>query len=239
MDQKQQHSLIIRIILVLLVAIAGYFWGGLTVYKQIFPYEQMKLAINQVLVKTGEARPRNTLFQVFSPQADVVMIGDSITEAAPWDEIFPQIKIANRGIGGDRADDILKRMEPIFAVSPKKAFLMVGINDIYAGLSVAAIFENYTNIVSQLQGKRIKVYIQSTIECSESRCGNRLYKVRELNDKLKAFAAKNDITFININSGLSTERGGLLPQYTYDGMHLLGSGYLKWSETISPYVKSN
>ncbi|KAF0159755.1 MAG: lipolytic protein [Syntrophaceae bacterium] len=166
------------------------------------------------------------------------MIGDSITAGGEWSEIFSQTKIANRGIGGDRAEDILRRMEPIFAVNAKKAFVMVGINDIFRYESINTIFNNYTNIVQQLRSKGTEVYIQSTLECSKSRCGNKLEKARELNEKLKAYAAQHEIAYININNGLTSETEGLLKEYTPDGIHLLGSGYLKWSKTISPYVYS-
>jgi len=166
------------------------------------------------------------------------MIGDSITAGGEWSEIFSQTKIANRGIGGDTTEDILRRMEPIFAVNAKKAFVMVGINDIYRDQSINTIFNNYKDIVQQLRSKGTEVYIQSTLECSKSQCGNKLEKARELNEKLKVYSAQHKLTFVNINNGLTSETEGLLKEYTYDGLHLLGSGYLKWSKTISPYVYS-
>ena len=116
---------------------------------------------------------------------------------------------------------------------------MVGINDIYYGKSVETIFGNYTSIVQQLLGKGIKVYIQSTLECSKSVCGDKLEKIRELNARLSAYAEQHTLNYININDGLTTETDGLLKDYTYDGVHLLGSGYLAWSKTIAPFVLSN
>lgn len=191
------------------------------------------------LQKPNEPKPRNTIFQTFTPQVTVVMIGDSITEGGEWSDIFPQTKIANRGIGGDKTDDILRRMEPIFSVNAKKAFVMIGINDIYNWQTIDTIFNNYIDIVRQLKSKGTDVYIQSTLECSKNKCGDKLEKVRELNKKLKAYAAEQKITYININDGLTTEEDGLLGQYSLDGVHLLGSGYLKWSKTLSPYIASN
>ena len=35
----------------------------------------------------------------FSPNADLVMFGDSITEWAPWADIFRDISMVNRGLG--------------------------------------------------------------------------------------------------------------------------------------------
>ncbi len=221
----------------------GYFFGGLTVYKELFLFEQIRsiknIFFDDYLQQAYEPKPRNTLFQIFSPTANVVMIGDSITQSGVWDEIFTETRVSNRGIGGDRTDDILLRMEPIFAVNAKKAFIMVGINDIYRGRSIEHIFTNYKNIVQQLRNKGVAVYIQSTLECSVSKCGNKLEKVRELNTKLKSYAVEQKIPYIDINVGLTSEKQGLLSDYTNDGLHLLGKGYLKWSQTISPYVYAN
>jgi lysophospholipase L1-like esterase len=225
---------------ILFIGVTCYFWGVLTFYKQIFPSEQLRVLKNALFGSSSvEPKWRNTIFQTFSPQANVVMIGDSITEDAEWSEIFPQVNIANRGINGDKTDDILRRMEPIFAVNAKKAFIMVGINDIYQGRSVETTFANYTNIVQQLKSKGSAVYIQSTLECNKNACGDTLDKIRLLNLKLKAYAAQQKLIYININEGLTSEKYGLLNDYTYDGIHLLGSGYLKWSRTIAPYVNSN
>lgn len=143
---------------------------------------------------------------------------------------------ANRGISGETAEDILKRMDPIFAVQPEKAFVMVGINDVYDGQRVDNIFKNYINIVEQLRARNITVFIQSTVECSINTCGNRIDKVRELNQRLKAYAAEQHITYINLNDRLASEREGLLSDYTYDGMHLRASGFMQWKAMIEPYV---
>jgi lysophospholipase L1-like esterase len=225
----------------------GYLWGGLTVYKQIFPFEQMRL-VKDVL--TGKYTGNNSLpanpnwkgrreqFEIFGRQADVVMIGDSITHAGHWDDIFPNIKIANRGIDSDRTDDVIGRMDNIVSVKPKKAFVMIGINDLIWGRSVDDVFADYQKIVTNLQSNKIRVYIQSTLECSKSSCGERLENVRKLNERLKTYATETNITFININDGLTSQRDGLLKEFTHDGIHLLGNGYVVWSKTIAPYVVS-
>ena len=221
----------------LLTGVLGYVLGGLTVHLNWFPVEQIKSLETSVMGSTlMEPTPRSALFRAFSPKADVVMIGDSITSAGEWSEIFPAIKISNRGISGETAEDILERMDSIFAVHPRKAFVMVGINDIYDGQSINKIFTNYTSIVRQLQEKGITVYIQSTIECSVDRCGDRIHKVRELNQRLQTYASSNNLTFIDLNSKLSSEKQGLLNDFTYDGMHLSANGFIQWRDLIAPHV---
>jgi lysophospholipase L1-like esterase len=230
------------------ILVFAYFWGGFTVYKQIFPFDQIQLIKSILTVKNTEKitipanlswQERRDQFEIFGRQADVVMIGDSITHAGHWDDIFPNIKIANRGIGGDRTDDVMSRIDSIISVKPKKAFVMIGINDLSWGRSVDDIFADYKKIVTSLQNNKIQVFIQSTLECSKSSCGEKLENVRKLNKMLKSYSIEQKITFININEGLTSRQEGLLKENTYDGIHLLGNGYVVWSKTISPYVMSN
>ena len=70
------------------------------------------------------------------------------------------------------------------------------------------------------------------------KCGDKIYKVRELNKRLSAYAEQHDITFIDLNTALSRESQGLLEDYTYDGMHLSANGFIQWKKMIDPYVNS-
>ena len=63
--------------------------------------------------------------------------------------------------------------------------------------------------------------------------------MRELNQELRKYASTNNVEYIDINNGLSSETDGLLPEYTYDGIHLSGKGYLVWSRAIRPYIEVN
>lgn len=174
------------ILMILLVGGFCYFFGGLTVYKQIFPYTQMTPIKRYLFDTESQSTTANTAwqerreqFKIYVKQADVVMIGDSITHAGHWEEIFPDVKIANRAIGGDKTSDILDRMSDILLVKPRKAFIMIGINDLGQSKSVDEIFNNYSKIVEQLQNRNIVVIIQSTLECGK--CGIKLRHVRSLN----------------------------------------------------------
>jgi len=164
------------------------------------------------------------------------MIGDSITQGGIWSEIFPNITIANRGVEGDTTEDILRRMDTIYDVKPRKAFVMVGINDFYRGFTVDEAFVNYKKIVSNLNDAGIEVFIQSTLECSKFTCFDNLQKVRSLNKKLSEYATQKNITYIDINKDLTSVSGGLLGRYTQDGIHLTGEGYFVWEKNLHKYI---
>ena len=135
-------SWLFRAILFFLLGIFLFIYGIAVDRYRVFPFKQISYIKNIILPTSTpykEKKPRATLFDYFFPQVDVVMIGDSITQNAIWSEIFPNIKIANRGLVGDTTEDILKRMDTILSVQPKKALIMVGTNDINIGFSINEI----------------------------------------------------------------------------------------------------
>lgn len=167
---------------------------------------------------------------------DLVFIGDSITDGAEWEDLFPNLKIANRGIGGDRTDGVLKRLESIYSTSADRAFIMIGINDFNSGMSVDEVFENYKTIVSQLVEHGMKVYIQSTIFAGK-RLDKLNPKIEALNERLSLFATtKESITYIDLNAGLA-KNSLLNPIYSRDDVHLNGNGYAVWKSIIRPYIQ--
>jgi lysophospholipase L1-like esterase len=232
--------------IVFVALFAACFSAGAIVHKyKLYPRQPVRVIREAILANligrfpTDTApKPRNSIFETFHPHADIVMIGDSITQGAEWKEIFPASSIANRGIDFDRSDDILRRIPTALEVTPKKAFLMFGGNDFVSFQTVDAVFANYQRVVEQLEAAHVQVYIQSTLECSRATCEERLDKVRMLNSKLQSYANDKGIPFIDINRGMTSAEDGLLKQYTFDGTHLIGSGYVAWRKAIEPYINS-
>ncbi len=168
--------------------------------------------------------------------ADVVMVGDSITAGGRWASRFPDVTIVNRGISGDTGLKILARMEGILATRPKTALVMFGINDIYNGVPVERILQRYDQIISILQGQKIKVVIQSTLACSGHVCGEKLNKVYALNTGLSKMAKSRRLKYVDINKGLS-DRNGLRRDFSSDGIHLNKSGNATWYAMLRPHIK--
>jgi lysophospholipase L1-like esterase len=182
----------------------------------------------------------NRLFPMYDKTYEykIVMLGDSITAGVAWNELLGMSCIANRGIGGDTTSGFIKRLENIYELEPEICFIMGGINDIHAGITVDEILKNFEIIVENLYEKDIKAIIQSTLYVSESRPNWKIVNktVDEVNNGLKLICIKNDLIYIDVNAILSNANA-LNEEYTYDGVHLFGTGYNKWKEAILPIIK--
>lgn len=167
---------------------------------------------------------------------DVVMLGDSITQGGPWNALFPNAKILNRGVSGYSTHDLLREIKSTIELQPRKVFLMIGINDLLRGASVDETYGRYLTILDALQNAGIKVYIQATVECVRSQCGMTVDKVRALNEKLKQVTTTRGLTWIDLNPGLTSQTHGLLEKYTTDGLHLSANAYVYWAEKIKHLI---
>ncbi|MDP3940081.1 MAG: GDSL-type esterase/lipase family protein, partial [Deltaproteobacteria bacterium] len=183
---------------------------------------------------------QKSLFDMYRPShVRIVMLGDSITHNADWNELLTRTDVANRGVSGDTTEGFLNRLNDVYALHPKLCFIMGGTNDFGKGAEVEEVYANYIEIVKSLQAYSIVPIIQSTITILSD---DPYYidisnKIRRLNDALKLYAYANGIIFVDVNEQLST-KNVLSSQYTYDGMHLLGSGYAKWRDLILPIIRS-
>jgi lysophospholipase L1-like esterase len=224
--------------LLLLVAIISFSYGVITIKYQFFPYYQLK----SLFVTTVDTplHPhylrKKSFFDVNGHQADIVMVGDSITEGAEWHELFPNLSIVNRGIGWDTTEGLLHRMESIYSTAAKKAFIMIGTNDLAQNRSVDDIFADYVQVLEQLISHNITPYIQSTI-LAGGRHIDRNKSIMLLNLRLKSWSEANGLIFIDLNQYLAAD-GSLNMSFSHDGIHLNGQGYAVWKTAIHKYLFS-
>jgi hypothetical protein len=96
------------------------------------------LKIHEGLVKTVQANPG---------PVDVLLVGDSITIqwGASWAKQFPDRKAVNIGIGGDKTQNVLWRLDHggVDGLKPKAIVLMIGNNNMFftpeTGVAAAAM----------------------------------------------------------------------------------------------------
>ena len=180
---------------------------------------------------------KKSFFHEHLKDVNVVMLGDSITDTAEWELLFPSVLLADQGINGDTTAGMLNRLDLVLNTNASKVFIMAGINDLFNGINVDNIFANYEKIVEHLVSKNIDVYIQSTLLLGEGNENiNINNKVLKLNSMLEKYAdSNNSITFINLNSKLSDGKF-LIAEYTSDQKTLNGKGYAVWRDVIKPYI---
>lgn len=169
---------------------------------------------------------------------DIVFLGDSITDGACWDELFPGLPVKNRGIINDNTQGVLARLGEILIGKPAAIFLLIGTNDLplYAYHTDIGILYPYAEILRRCKSDSPDtcIFVQSIFPRGSMYTG----RILRLNAKLKDLAAKYDCTFIDLFPRLAGVNGGLRRELTNDNLHLLGAGYDEWVEEIRPFIES-
>lgn len=188
-------------------------------------------------------KERTNLFaSVEVPENSIVFIGDSITQRGLWNELFPDAKVINRGINSDTTEGVKNRLDEIISDSPKKVFLMVGVNDLYAGLTTDEIVTNYEEILNKFKSgsSETEVFVQSILPLNYEMyyAGDKIKNetIQVLNVQLKELSVKFGYNYIDLYS-IFEENGQLNRKLSYDGIHLNGDGYELWEEFIQRYIE--
>lgn len=176
---------------------------------------------------------------------DIVFLGNSITNGGEWSELFNDKHIKNRGISGDVAMGVYDRLNPILKGKPAKIFLLVGINDLSRGTSADSIVMEIGLIVQKIRkdSPRTKLYLQSILPVSNQfkmfgSHTSRAADIPNINAKLAKLSDNEKVIYVDLYTPfVDNETGKMKSEYTNDGLHLLGNGYLLWRDTILPYVK--
>jgi len=174
---------------------------------------------------------------------EILFVGNSITAGGQWAELFRDLRVKNRGISGDVTDGVLFRLNEITESNPKKIFLMIGVNDLSKGRSKAYILEKYQEILDSIKSQTAstKIYIQSILPVNKAfgyfkNHTNKTDSIISINKNLRLMAQKEGATYIDLFTPFANSENKMKKEYTLDGLHFNGKGYLKWAELIKKYV---
>ncbi|NJR64208.1 MAG: G-D-S-L family lipolytic protein [Leptolyngbyaceae cyanobacterium CRU_2_3] len=171
---------------------------------------------------------------------DTVLLGDSITHEGEWAELLGAIAVKNRGISGDTTGGLLSRLAPILDAAPQTILLMIGINDLLNQQnSPAEISQNYHKILAHIQAQapQTRVLVQSVLPVNAQLCGRQVsQEIMVVNAQLQALSKEFSYEYIDLFQQFTDPQNQLDQQYTLDGVHLNGAGYLRWQQILEPYL---
>jgi beta-glucosidase len=183
--------------------------------------------------------------RVKSGKVDLVFIGDSITQgwegngAKVWEQHYAKRNAANLGIGGDRTQHVIWRLDNgnFEGITPKLAVVMIGTNNSGSN-KPAEIAAGVKAIVEQIRTKSPKTQIlllaifPRGVDDSDPRRGT--------NTATNEIIAKLDdgktVHFLDIGPAFLNDKAELTREIMPDLLHLSPKGYQLWAEAIEPHV---
>jgi lysophospholipase L1-like esterase len=174
--------------------------------------------------------------------ADVVFMGDSITDAWPQERFgafFPGKNYVGRGISGQTTPQMLIRMRPdVIAFKPKAVVILGGTNDIAGNtgpMTDEQIEGNLASMAELAAANGIKVVLSSITPVSNYHVPNPnavpqttqrpLTRVRAINDWIRQYAAAHRHQYLDYFPAMIDDKGMLKAELSGDDLHPNAAGY--------------
>ncbi len=181
-------------------------------------------------------------------KAQLLFLGDSITAGwagngkEVWAKSFGQYTPANFGIGGDRTQHVLWRIQngELEGIKPKAVVLMIGTNN--SGQDPAeGIAKGVTAIVSTLREKQpqakillLAVFPRGEKPSTAEKPNPGRDKLAQVNEIIAKLDDGKNVFFLDIGEKFLQPDGTLTKEIMPDFLHLSPAGYQIWADAISP-----
>jgi lysophospholipase L1-like esterase len=168
-----------------------------------------------------------------TPSGPLLLLGDSLTEAGPWQEAFSDREVVNAGRAGDTTQDIAERLEDVVAANPSTVVLMAGTNESRRA-TVEQVVRGLEDILFQLRHglPDARLLVCSVLPRERERAD----WIREVNIHVRQFAPTVKAEFVDLWPVFAEEDGELRDDLTPDRLHLTDAGYAAWVDELRGFV---
>jgi lysophospholipase L1-like esterase len=172
----------------------------------------------------------------------VVFMGNSITEFwGSFSDFFSLNKgYINRGISGQTTPQMLLRFrQDVIELSPSTVVILAGINDIAQNTgpsSTEMIANNIFSMAELAKVNNIEVILCSVLPAEKFSWSANIEPTKiviELNEKIKNYAVKNQITYVNYFDEMKNKSNGMKKELAEDGIHPNSKGYTVMEEILN------
>jgi lysophospholipase L1-like esterase len=174
----------------------------------------------------------------------VLFIGDSITEgwagegAETWAKHFAPLASANFGIGGDRTQQILWRLQngTLDGIEPEIVVLLIGVNNLWTmSHSAEEVAAGIFAVVAEIQQRlpNAKILLQGILPTGEGADHPLRAIIREINSALAAKNFPGQVRYVDFGSLFLEQDGTILASTMPDFCHLSAAAYAKWGEALA------
>lgn len=175
-----------------------------------------------------------SMFKLVDRDVEIIFAGDSITAYGRFDEFFPEKSVFNRGIGTDVTEGLYNRIDEVISHHPHKIFIMIGINDMQKKIPIDKSMKYYEMIISEIQHKLPEciIYVQSVLPTKKVD----LVKIEDFNNRLRDLSARRGVVYIDLYSRFLIDGEPNDEFLSSDKIHLNGSGYKIWIDSVKGYM---
>ena len=176
---------------------------------------------------------------------DLLFVGDSITDAwrrDPQNTLFKERwgkhNPLNLGIGGDRTQHVLWRLEngEVEGLKPKVAVLMIGTNNLGNKESPEDTIAGVTAVVKSLRERLpdTKILLLAVFPRGEKTDNAFRGQIKTVNDAISKLDDGSHVKYLDIGEKFLASDGTLTKEVMPDALHPNEKGYQIWADAIDP-----
>ncbi|MDE1171309.1 MAG: GDSL-type esterase/lipase family protein [Verrucomicrobium sp.] len=180
---------------------------------------------------------------------DTAFLGDSITEGwrgraqDVWDKTFSAYKPFNLGIGGDRTENVLWRIDNgmFDEFQPKALVLMIGTNNLSKKHTPEQTAEGVRAIVDDIHKRSpgTKIIVMGILPRGQSATDPMRALVQQTNELVKKMAEEKGLAYLDIGPKLLESDGSITKDTMPDFLHPTKRGYEAWAEAVAPVLAAD
>lgn len=193
----------------------------------------------------------------FVKPGQILFVGSSLMEQFPINELAMDLDlpytIYNRGIGGYTTTELAQVLDVcVYDLQPKYIFINIGTNDLNTpDYTQEGLMARYEDILLQIRAHlpQAQLHLMAYYPVNEPIGLSDPYmagafklrtnrRIREANQAVQALAHKLGAQYHDFNDGLTDSDGNLKAEYTMEGMHFYGDGYMTVLERMIPVLEN-
>jgi lysophospholipase L1-like esterase len=161
--------------------------------------------------------------------------GDETSQSAYWlMKAHPEWEVLNRGVNGERSDQIRARFErDAVAAAPKAVVIIAGVNDVYQGRSFEYVVEQLHAMYARAAQAGIRVVAGSIIPYNTA-TPEQNARMRRINAWMRD---QPGIVFVDTRAAAAALDKADRLFDSPDGLHPTAAGYRRMAEAIRPVLE--
>ena len=164
--------------------------------------------------------------------------GNEQSQFAYWlERAHPEWRVLNRGVDGERSDQIEHRFErDVIAHSPRVAVIIAGVNDVYQGRNAAEVIARLQSMYDRARAAGIAV-VAGTIVPYNTATAAQNDQMHAINAWIIEVAARDpNVEAVDTRAAVAAPGNPDLLAASPDGLHPDVDGYRRMAEALEPAI---
>lgn len=190
-------------------------------------------------------------------KGQILFVGSSLMEQFPVNELLMDLRISltiyNRGVGGFTTQELAEVLDVcVYELEPRYIFINIGTNDMNVpDYTVEGLISRYEGILNDIKAHLpdaqifVMAYypVNAEIGMKDPFMGQVFAirtneRINQANMAVREMAERMGAVYLDANDNIKDSQGSMKAEYTIEGMHMYGDGYMQVLKSMLPILQT-